>query len=73
MIARRKLDEFDLEALAEQARRERAEAVQRLLVQPVLAFFRHAAGSNRRRQGSYRALVDALGVPARDRFPTASR
>jgi hypothetical protein len=54
MMARRKLDEFDLEALAEQARRERAEAVHRLLVQPVLNLFRHAPRTDRRRQGSYR-------------------
>ncbi len=40
MIAPRKTDEFDLEALAEQARRERAEAVHRLLIQPVVAFLR---------------------------------
>ncbi len=54
MIARRRLDEFDLEALAEQARRERTEAMHRLLVQPVLDFFRHAARTDRRNQGSYR-------------------
>ena len=53
MIARRKLDEFDLEALAEQARRERAEAVYRLLLQPVLNLFRHAPRTDRHRQGSH--------------------
>ena len=54
MSARRKLDEFDLEALAEQARRERAEAVHRGLVQPLLNLFRHAPRPDRRHQGPYR-------------------
>lgn len=35
--------EFDLEAIAEQARRERAEAIYRLLIHPVIDFFRRAA------------------------------
>ena len=54
MIARRRLDEFDLEALAEQARRERTEAMHRLLVLPLLNLFRHAPRPDRRRQGPYR-------------------
>ena len=43
MIAPRKLDEFDLEALAEEARRERAEAVYQLLVRPVIELVRRPA------------------------------
>ena len=54
MIARRTSAEFDLEALAEQVRREHAEAMYRLLVQPVLNLFRHASRTHRHRQGSYR-------------------
>jgi hypothetical protein len=54
MIAPRKLDEFDLDALAEQARRERVEAVHRLIVQPLLNLFRHAARPHRHHQGTHR-------------------
>lgn len=54
MIAPRKLDEFDLEALAEQARRERAEAVHRLIVQPLLDLFHHAPRPDRHHQGTHR-------------------
>ena len=43
MIAPRKLDEFDLDALAEQARRERAEAVYQWLVRPVIELVRRPA------------------------------
>ena len=54
MMARRKLDEFDLEALAEQARRERSEAVYRLLILPIVNLFRHAPRPHRHRQGTHR-------------------
>jgi len=54
MIARRKLDEFDLEALREQANRERTEAIYRLLLQPLASFFRHAPRPHRHPQGTHR-------------------
>ena len=54
MIAPRKIDEFDLEAIAEQARRERAEAVHRLLVLPIVNLFRHAPRPHRHHQGTHR-------------------
>ena len=54
MIAPRKLDEFDLEALAEQARRERAEAVYRFLLQPLANLFRHAPRPHRSHPGTHR-------------------
>jgi hypothetical protein len=54
MIARRKLDEFDFDALREQANRERAEAVYRLLLQPLANFFRHAPRPHRHPQGTHR-------------------
>jgi hypothetical protein len=54
MIAPRKIDEFDLEAIAEQARRERAEAVYRLLILPIINFFRHAPRPHRHHQGTHR-------------------
>lgn len=37
------LHDVDFEALEKRARRERAEAVSRLLIQPVLRLFRHPA------------------------------
>ena len=43
MIARRKLDEFDFDALREQANRERAEAMYRLLLRPLAGLFRPSA------------------------------
>ncbi len=54
MIARRTLDEFDFDALREQANRERAEAIYRLLLRPLAGFFRHAPRSHRHPQGPHR-------------------
>jgi hypothetical protein len=54
MMARRKLDEFDLEALAEQAHRERAEAVYRLLLQPLANLFKRAPRPHRPHQRTHR-------------------
>jgi hypothetical protein len=55
MIPGRESAEFDLEALAAQARRERAEAVYRLLTGTVRNFFRRALRT--RRQESYRGAA----------------
>ena len=54
MTDSRRSAEFDLEALAEQARRERSEAVHRLLVRPLVDFFRRAARPHRHHQGTHR-------------------
>lgn len=54
MTDSRRSAEFDLEALAEQARRERSEAVYRLLILPIVNLFRHAPRPHRHRQGTHR-------------------
>lgn len=46
--------EFDFDALREQARRERAEAMHRLLVQALINVFRNAARPHRHDRGTHR-------------------
>ena len=50
----RRSAEFDLAAIAEQAHRERSEAVHRLLIRPLIDFFRRAARPHRHHQGTHR-------------------
>ena len=58
MTDSRRSAEFDLEVIAEQARRERAEVVYRLLLRPLVDFFRHAARPHRRHQVTHRREED---------------
>ncbi len=46
--------EFDFAALQEQAHRERAEALYRLILQPIANFFRHAPRPHRHHHGTHR-------------------
>ena len=46
--------EFDFEALKEQANRERAEALYRLVLRPIADFFGHAPSPHRPHPGTHR-------------------
>jgi hypothetical protein len=54
MSPRLSLHNVDFAAVEKRARRERSEAVHRLLVQPLLNLFAHAARPDRHRQGTHR-------------------